>query len=159
MFKLNPEKEQEIVIEAANRMCVAARTAPKANGKDFIVTAIVSGPELKPLQDEMTRYGEENHFQYFQRDAENIDGKVVVLIGSKLKNPDESIDSYTTSAIDLGIAIGSAVSVASAMKVDNRVMFSIGKAALNIGLLGDDVKLAYGIPLSVSGKNPFFDRR
>ena len=84
---------------------------------------------------------------------------MVVLIGTKLKNPDESVESYTSSAVDLGIAIGSAVSVAADLRVDNRVMYSVGKAALNIGILGEDVKIAYGIPLSISGKNPFFDRR
>jgi len=87
MVSLNPELEQNILIEVAKRMCIAARTAPKANGKDFLITAILSGEELKPLQEEMKRYGEENHFQYFIRDAENIEGKVVVLIGTKLKNP------------------------------------------------------------------------
>jgi uncharacterized ferredoxin-like protein len=37
-------------------------------------------------------------------------------------------------------------------------MFSIGKAALNIGIFEEEVKIAYGIPLSISGKSPFFDR-
>jgi len=147
MVSLNPELEQNVLIEVAKRMCIAARTAPKANGKDFLITAILSGEELKPLQEEMKRYGEE---------TENIEGKVVVLIGTKLKNPDESVESYTSSAV---IAIGSAVSVAADLRVDNRVMYSVGKAALNIGILGEDVKIAYGIPLSISGKNPFFDRR
>ena len=60
---------------------------------------------------------------------------------------------------DLGIAIGSAVSVAAAHHVDNRIMFTVGRAALNLKMFGDDeVKIAYGIPLSVSGKSPFFDR-
>jgi uncharacterized ferredoxin-like protein len=39
------------------------------------------------------------------------------------------------------------------------VMFSAGKAAVSLGLLGAEVRVAYGIPLSVSGKNPFFDRK
>jgi uncharacterized ferredoxin-like protein len=159
MLKLSPEMEQDALVEAARRMCVAARTAPKANGKDFIVTAIVSGDELKPIQDEMRRYARENNAPNPDRDADNIDGKVVVLIGTKLKTPEETIQSYTTAAVDLGIAIGSAVSVAADLRVDNRVMLSIGRAAMNLGLLGDGVKIAYGIPLSISGKNPFFDRR
>jgi uncharacterized ferredoxin-like protein len=33
----------------------------------------------------------------------------------------------------------------------------IGKAAINIGLLGKEVKAAYGILLSIAGKSPFFD--
>jgi len=50
MVSLNPELEQNVLIEVAKRMCIAARTAPKANGKDFLITAILSGEELKPLR-------------------------------------------------------------------------------------------------------------
>lgn len=59
---------------------------------------------------------------------------------------------------DLGIAVGSAVSVATDHRVDNRIMYSAGKAALELGLLGDGVAIAFGVPLSATGKNPFFDR-
>jgi uncharacterized ferredoxin-like protein len=59
---------------------------------------------------------------------------------------------------DLGIAIGSAVKTASIHNVDNRVMYSAGVTALALGLLGD-CTVAYGIPLSASGKNIFFDRK
>jgi uncharacterized ferredoxin-like protein len=38
-------------------------------------------------------------------------------------------------------------------------MNSIGRAGLDPGLLGPKVKQALGIPLSVTGKNPFFDRK
>jgi uncharacterized ferredoxin-like protein len=37
-------------------------------------------------------------------------------------------------------------------------MYSAGKAALSLGLFSAGVKIALAIPLSVSGKNPFFDR-
>jgi len=47
--------------------------------------------------------------------------------------------------------------MATDYRVDNRIMFTIGKAASSLGLLGDH-KLIMGIPLSVSGKSPFFDR-
>ena len=60
---------------------------------------------------------------------------------------------------DLGIAIGSAVSVAMDNRVDNRIMYTVGQAAIEMGILGKDVKIIYGIPLSVSSKNPFFDRK
>ena len=30
---------------------------------------------------------------------------------------------------------------------------------LEMNLLGEDVRIAFGIPLSVSAKNPFFDRK
>ncbi|MDE7092874.1 MAG: ferredoxin domain-containing protein, partial [Muribaculaceae bacterium] len=63
------------------------------------------------------------------------------------------------NAVDTGIAVGSAVSVAADMRVDTRVMYSIGVAAMNLRLLGENVDLIFGIPLSCSSKNPFFDRQ
>ena len=59
----------------------------------------------------------------------------------------------------VGIAIGSAAAAAADARVDNRVMFSVGRAARSLGLLGASVTLVLGIPLSVSGKSPFFDRK
>jgi uncharacterized ferredoxin-like protein len=38
-------------------------------------------------------------------------------------------------------------------------MFTAGKAALELGIFPVPVKVAYGIPLSATGKNPFFDRK
>ena len=59
---------------------------------------------------------------------------------------------------DLGIAVGSAVSKAADMRIDNRVMYTAGKAALKLGFITDDTAICYGIPLSVSNKSIFFDR-
>jgi uncharacterized ferredoxin-like protein len=59
---------------------------------------------------------------------------------------------------DLGIAIGSAVSIAMNERVDNRIMYSVGMAVRELELLGKEVKIIYAIPLSGSSKNPFFDR-
>jgi len=59
-------------------------------------------------------------------------------------------------AIDLGIAIGSAVKMASSLNADNRIMYTVGAAAKQLGLLDSDIIM--GIPISVSGKNPYFDR-
>jgi uncharacterized ferredoxin-like protein len=53
----------------------------------------------------------------------------------------------------------SAVAMASGLHIDNRMMYSIGRACLDLGLFGKDVKQALGIPLSITGKNPFFDRK
>jgi uncharacterized ferredoxin-like protein len=58
-------------------------------------------------------------------------------------------------AVDLGIALGSAVKVASDLNVDNRIMYTLGAAARKLGMLDCDVIV--GIPLSITGKNPFFD--
>ena len=59
---------------------------------------------------------------------------------------------------DLGIAVGSAVSIAADNRIDHRVMYSAGKGALKEGMLPADVKIAYGIPLSISSKSIYFDR-
>lgn len=167
MLLKNPEQALEPILDVATKMCIAARTAPKANGLDSIVTAIVYGEELDMIRKEMIRFGEEKSLSYFIRDAKNIEGKVVVLIGTKAKEKAHGFEDgeseeavlKESSALDLGIAIGSAVSVAKDLCVDNRVMYSIGRACVNLKLLGNDVLMVYGIPLSISGKNPFFDRK
>jgi uncharacterized ferredoxin-like protein len=60
---------------------------------------------------------------------------------------------------DLGIALGSGVSMAAEQGLDNRIMYSIGLAALRTGVFGDPgIRCALGVPFSVSSKNLFFDR-
>ena len=59
---------------------------------------------------------------------------------------------------DLGIAIGSACATAADFRVDSRVMFSAGIAAMELGWLGSECKAAYAIPISATSKSPFFDR-
>lgn len=59
--------------------------------------------------------------------------------------------------LDLGIALSSAMCTAADARVDNRGMMSIGKAAEEIHYLEENV-FWQGFPLSVSGKNIFFDR-
>ncbi|MDT8308711.1 MAG: ferredoxin domain-containing protein, partial [Bacteroidales bacterium] len=56
-------------------------------------------------------------------------------------------------------AVGSAISVAMDHRVDNRIMYTAGIAAVEMKMLGEAVKIAYGIPLSATSKNPFFDRK
>ena len=63
------------------------------------------------------------------------------------------------NSMDLGIAVGSAVSAAARLHVDNRIMYSIGKAAMDLGWFSGKVSQALGIPLSVTGKSPYFDRK
>lgn len=59
-------------------------------------------------------------------------------------------------AMDLGIALGSAVKMASDLNIDNRMMYSIGVAAKEMKLLDSDIII--GVPLAVMGKSPYFDR-
>ena len=42
--------------------------------------------------------------------------------------------------------------------MDSRILFSAGKAAEEMGYVEEDV-IWQGIPISISGKNVFFDRK
>ncbi|MGD0658918.1 MAG: DUF2148 domain-containing protein [Syntrophorhabdales bacterium] len=46
--------------------------------------------------------------------------------------------------------------LAAEMGIDNRIMYTVGAAAKALRLLDSDIII--GIPLSATGKNPFFDR-
>ena len=177
MIRTNEQCELEGLRRVAELMCVAARTAPKARGFDQIVTAIVEDEQdRRRLADRMREIGERVGAPFFARDAECLmEAPVAVIIGTGLQRlgiPGCSFCGYdgcaeceragarcSYNAGDLGIAIGSAVAVAADHRVDNRVMYTIGTAAVELELLGPEVKIAHGIPLSVRGKNIFFDRK
>ena len=153
------------VVETACLMIVAAKTAPKARGIDNVVAVVLSEKEeLEKLASKMEELAEK-YGEFFKRDANNVrNSDAVVLIGCKiedlgLKTPEGwRIDSNTVnSLVNLGIALGSAVKIASIHNVDNRIMFSVGVAAQELGLVDADV--VYGIPLSARAKNIYFDRR
>ena len=169
------EIEERTVERVADLMCVAARTAPKARGIDNLVTMLVKAREKDQLAEEMRRMAKEFNLTNLERDANGVDkAALILLMGQKVSPLGVPVCGYcgyencgacakgtavcAVSTGDLGIAIGSAVSVAALHHVDNRIMLSIGLAALNIDLFDEDVKIAYGIPLSISGKSPFFDR-
>jgi uncharacterized ferredoxin-like protein len=80
-----------------------------------------------------------------------------LLDAGKRSGKDFSGPICVIQALDLGIALGSAVKTASALNVDNRIMYTIGAAAKKLGLLDSDIVI--GIPLSAAGKNIYFDRR
>lgn len=177
MMRLNEAAELEGVRRVAELMCVAARTAPKARGVDTLVTAIVEDSvEQEQIAERMREIGERCGAEFFARDAQNVlDAQMLVLLGTTLRrmrlpecglcgHPDcdaaeEAGARCAFNAGDLGIATGSAVSVAADHRVDNRVMFSVGRAAVELGLLGEDVEIAWGIPLNAGGKDLFFDRK
>jgi uncharacterized ferredoxin-like protein len=56
----------------------------------------------------------------------------------------------------MGIALGSAVKTAGMLNVDNRIMYRVGVAVREMGLV--DWEFVMGIPLSVTGKSIYFDR-
>ena len=169
---------EEAIIQVAQKMVIAARTAPKGRGVDNTVIAIVKGDGIIAISQKMKELVQkDNAPQFFERDADNIlSSPVLVLLGTRIKsmglnlcgmcgfeNCDEKNKHPDHPCVfntgDLGIAIGSAVSVAMDHRIDNRIMYSVGQAVIEMGILGSDVKIVYGIPLSVSPKNPFFDRK
>jgi len=169
------EMEKKAIMEVAALMCLASRTAPKGRGTDNLVCRVISGEDIDRLAAEMKRYGDEHELPFFVRDSGNMSRtQVVVLIGTRLsrlglqycnfcghdgcQQAEQAGARCAFNAGDLGIAIGSAVSIAANHRADCRVMYTAGRAALNLGLLGEEVKIAYGIPLSAGSKNPYFDR-
>ncbi len=176
MFMTSKQAEVLAIANAASSICAAARTAPKACGIDHLDTAVVSGEEKAALAEEMRRLCNYDEKNFMYRDSNNVDDSdAVVLIGVKestrglgrecslchfdgCKSCEEAGGCCVFDLIDLGIAIGSAVSVAADLRIDNRVMYTAGKAAASLGYLGD-YKTIMGIPLSAKGKAPYFDRK
>lgn len=169
---------EKTVMSVAEKMLVAARTAPKARGIDNLVISLADKDTIRKIAGKMKDLVQnDNAPEFFLRDANNIlQADVLVIIGTKIKplglnycglcgmgNCNEKVNNADSPCAfntgDLGIAIGAAVSVAADARVDNRVMFSVGIAVCSLGLLGEDVKIIYGIPLCSSSKNPFFDRK
>ncbi len=177
MLIVSNEAEEKAVLCIADKMCIAARTAPKTRGIDHVLTCIATDDEKTKLAVEMERLGKENNLEFFQRDAKCIyESTAVVLLGTRLsvrglneicgycnfKNCQEVLSNGALCAydpMDLGIAIGSACAVAADSRVDNRVMFSVGRAAMALKFLGGTARQVVGIALAVKGKSPFFDRK
>lgn len=151
MIMQSDPAESQGLLHVAQLMVVAARTAPKAKGEDNISTAIVTDQDKTKLADAMEALGR-------TRDAQNVrNAGIVVLIGVNCGPASEAFWPFKAKLVDLGIAVGSAAKIASDLNVDNRIMYSIGVAAKQLRLIdGDEIQ---GIPLSVTGKNIFFDRK
>ncbi len=169
--------EEAAVMNTAQAMCAAARTAPKARGVDELQTCILTGEDKNALAAEMERMGNETGAGFFLRDAGNIkESAAVVLIGSSYRQRglneicrlcnyadcgecSEQNGVCVYGPLDLGIALGSAVAAAADARVDNRILFSAGKAAVAMEVFDPEVKIVMAIPLCVKGKSPFFDRK
>lgn len=163
----------EHVIECAKQMMTAARTAPKAKGVDIIEVMMITDDDIVALSNALHQIGENMGRGGLMRDADNIlSADAVVLIGTR----EEAMAlncAYCGSAtcgerpegvpcamntIDIGIAVGSACATASDLRLDTRVMYSVGYAAGKLGWM-PGCKYIIGIPVSASSKNPFFDRK
>ena len=178
MMYSSEQMEEKAIIDTASCMCAAARTAPKARGNDNIITLVLTGNEKDALAEKMAEINIrefEGTSSIFPRDAKNLkSAQAVVLIGVKrvyaglkfcsfcgFENCDKCKEAGGRCAynmIDLGIALGSAVSVAADERVDNRIMYSAGKAAAEMNYADDSIAW-HAIPINLSGKNIFFDRK
>ena len=169
-----------VVQTVAELMEISAVTAPKAVGKNFLVTKVLNQEECQMLGKEMIKYGEESGKKKFDRDGINVEHSgAILLIGMKNAEPisincgacgfSKCLKINTGEkdgeflgpqclirVLDLGIALGSAVKTAEILNVDNRIMYRIGAVARKLKLINADFVM--GIPLSVSGKNIYFDR-
>jgi uncharacterized ferredoxin-like protein len=177
------QQERQGILEIANLMVVAARTAPKAGGKDDILTAVVTGPEAAAIAGEMEKIAAERNNPAWIRQAGIIkEADAIVIIGvrgTKSYGLDcgacgfETCDDFTKTEkragldfdgpncmmknLDLGIAICSAVKIASILNADNRIYYRIGAAVRRLPYL-PEASVIMGVPLSAAGKNPHFDR-
>ena len=178
------EIEKDAARTAASMMAAAVRTAPKARGIDAIKTIILEGQDLEDLARAVEKKADKPD-SFFIRDANNLRNSACVLlvgVSGTNKGLDCGACGYSTcremqdvrdkalkvgkdytgpncmfQLVDLGIALGSAVKLASELGIDNRMMYTVGTAAKAQKILDSDVII--GIPLSVSGKNPYFDRK
>ncbi len=171
----------EYLKTVAGMMAIAARTAPKASGNDFIEIKILSGNDLSKLADEMLKFGKESGKPNFDRDSENVRASAAVLLlslkesrclglncgacgfdtcveleGTLKEGPEFSGPLCAWRLIDFGIALGSAVKTASLFNADNRIMYRIGSVARRINMI--EGEMAIGVPISATGKSIYFDR-
>lgn len=171
----------EAVEIVAQLMAVAATTAPKTKGQNYVQVKVITGDDLQRMAEAMFAFGERTHKANFNRDGKNVqNSEAVVLIGitdtdtcgldcGACGYPDcpsflthEKVNGEFRGPfcayrlLDMGIALGSAAKVASLLNVDNRIMYRIGAVAREIHLV--DWDFVMGIPLSVTGKSIYFDR-
>ena len=166
------ESRQDDLMNAVRQLMTVARTAPKGKGMDIIEISAVIGDDIRVLSEKMRALGEESGLKFMLRDAANIlSAGAVLLIGTRAQvhslncahcgfstcadKPEATPCAINT--VDVGIAVGSACAAAADLRLDTRVMFSAGLAAQKLNWLSD-CQTVMAIPVSVSSKNPFFDR-
>jgi len=191
--------EHEGIEIAVKLMAVAARTAPKTGGLDFIKIRVLTNEEKAQVAYKMEELaeikknilgrkdptrGEAGRIDWISDAKAVTNSDVLILIGiqgKKVQNFNCGGCGFSTCAemaktkplsveekdfpgpfcifrvMDLSIAVCSAAKIAMDLNVDNRMMQKIGIASLKLGFL-KPCDLIIGLPLSVSGKNIYFDR-
>lgn len=184
---MNQKSIKETIETVINLMAASAMTAPKAGGKNCLkIVALTDSEDLQRVADEMRKYAHNSSKEnYWHRDAANTENaQGVLLIGlagpvtagydcggcgySTCKEFEDSRElkdfemGYTgphciMRMMDIGVALASAAKQASLFNVDNRVQQRVGAAARALGYI--DCEVAMGIPVSISGKSIFYDRK
>ena len=174
MIHTSESTEKSAAMQVAELMSAAARTAPKACGIDLVETMVLDGEDKDRLTDAMRKIGADSGKPFFIRDAGNVDAcHLIVLIGAGVKarglncglcgvadcsEAGKAGVACAMSVNDLGIAVGSAAATAMDHRIDNRILYTAGMAALKLKLFKEDIKICFGIGLAIKGKNVFFDR-
>lgn len=175
MIHKGEEAEKRAALAAADKMAAAAKTAPKGSGRDTVMALILDGADKDALSAHMRDIAAETGEEFFRRDASNVDSSHCVLLLAAVSAPfglahcgmcgfencgkmAKAGANCAFNITDLGIAAGSAASVAADSRMDNRILFSAGQAALRMKLFPEDVRVCYGIPLATGPKSVFFDR-
>ncbi len=181
MIRREEELRSDAVKISAMLMAISARTAPKSKGIDDLEIVYVDGGDKDRIADKMIELAKEKG-EGWKRDGESLKkAEGILIIGvkgdkslglncsacgfkdckefekAKRVRGDYDGPNCIFKVLDLGIALGSAVKLASVINVDNRIIYRIGVVAKMLGLTNSSVAL--GIPLSCTGKNPFFDRK
>ena len=170
------DAEKAAVLQIANMMASAAKTAPKGLGVNRVNTLILTEDDMMPIIEEMKRIAHDSKMAYFLRDAESLEkSQGLILVGTTYgyrgvapcglcgnidcatNRKKEGVCAFDT--VDLGIAIGAACSIAATNQLDHRVFFSAAKAALNLGNYLPECKLMMAIPVSAYSKNIYYDRK
>ena len=175
-----PMTIKDTVRTVGDLMELAARTAPKGLGQDFIEIKVLTDEERIALGNDMLEISKERSNYGFERDGRNVLGSdAVVLIGllphkgaglncqacgfascaefnERSSHGEFDGPNCAIRLLDLGIALGSAAKIASDLNVDNRITYRIGVPAKRLGI--SKANISHGIPLSATGKNIYFDR-
>ena len=68
----------------AEAVMTAARTAPKAKGRDLVEVAMITDEDIERLSQTMIQISEESGLKFLLRDAANIlQAEAVIIIGIK----------------------------------------------------------------------------
>ncbi|MCX7953631.1 MAG: DUF2148 domain-containing protein [Bacteroidales bacterium] len=170
------EIKNSTIKELAKILAISGITAPKARGQSNLEILIITDDTIKKLSEKMIEIKQRDNKAFFERDAINIANcEAILLIGTEYKSRglDCGLCGYNDckekernpnfpcvfDLNDLGISIGSIVSLAAQFHLDNRIMYSVGKAAIELNLFSEKIKFALGVPLTAQIKNPFFDRK